>query len=99
MVLRVLVDPAVVDHADRDGVEIVPLLPALLATDDEPGLLEQPKVLRHAEPGHLAALLRERLQLGLALPVGLEQRIQKQPPSRVGECFEHKIVLHVSDYR
>lgn len=39
--LRELVDPAVVDQSDRDRIEVVQLLPALLARDDEVGLLEE----------------------------------------------------------
>src|SRR4051812_50139824 len=60
LALRVLVDPPVVDLADRHGVEEVELLPAHLAGDDEVRLLEHPQVLHDAVPRHLQL----RLQLG-----------------------------------
>src|SRR5215212_11196272 len=69
--LRVLVDPPVVDLADRERVEEVELLPALPPGDDEVGLLEDPQVLHDAVARHL----QPRLELGQRPPVAGEQEV------------------------
>jgi len=38
--LGVFAHPPVMDEADRNGVEVVQLLPTLSSADDKPGLLE-----------------------------------------------------------
>jgi hypothetical protein len=48
-----LADPAVEDQANRDRIEIVKFLATGAAGGDQPGFLEHPQVLHHAEPGHL----------------------------------------------
>src|SRR3954454_4960992 len=58
--LLVLVDPPVVDLADRHRVEEVELLPPLPPGSDELGPLERPQVLHDAVARHLQL----RLQLG-----------------------------------
>ena len=58
--------------------------------DDEPGILENAQVLHGAEAGHL--------QLGLELreraAVALEEPIEEEAPSRVGESLEDRVVVH-----
>ena len=64
----------------------------LPAGHDEPGLLEHPQVLHHAEARHRHALL-ERAQ---RLPVLALERVEQAAPRRVGERLEH--VVHGRDY-
>ena len=52
MVLAVLVHPSVVNHLDRDRIEIVPLFSARPARDEEAGPFEDPQMLHDAEAGH-----------------------------------------------
>src|SRR4051795_13624105 len=69
--LRVLVDPPVVDLADRHRVEEVELLPPLPPGADEVGLLEDPQAKHHAEAQH-----RElRLEPGERPPASGEQQV------------------------
>src|SRR3954468_1218736 len=87
--LRVLVDPPVVDLADRHRVEEVELLPALPAGNDEVGLLEDPQVLHDAVARHLQL----RLELGERPPVTGEQEVEQEAPRRVGEGLEDPVVV------
>src|SRR3954471_10911560 len=87
--LRVLVDPPVVDLADRHRVEEVELLPAVLAGHDQVGLLEDPQVLHHAVARHLQL----RLELGQRPPVAGEQQVEQEPARRIGEGLEHPVVV------
>jgi hypothetical protein len=57
-------DPAVVDLPDRDRIEVVELLAALLVGDDQVRPLEDPEVLHHTEAGHLG----ERVDEGAERP-------------------------------
>ena len=88
-VLGVLVDPPVVDQADRHGVEEVELLPARSARDDETGLFEDAQVLHHAEARHLQL----GLELGQRAAVTLEEPVEQEPARRIGECLEHAVVV------
>ena len=88
--LRVLVDPAVVDQPDRHRVEVVQLLPAPAARDDEPRLLQHLEVLhdpeaRHLEPG---------LELDERAAVTLEEPVEQMPSRRIGQCLEDVGVVH-----
>src|SRR3954451_2420653 len=87
--LRVLVDPPVVDQPDRDGIEVVELLAARFPADDEAGALEDPQVLHHAE----ARNPQLRLELGERAAVTLEEPIEKESTRRVRERTEHGIVV------
>ena len=42
-------DPAAVDRADRDGVDVVPALATSTLDEHQPGLLEDAEVLHHRE--------------------------------------------------
>ena len=80
--------------ADRDGIEVVQLLPAGALRGHQPGRLEHGQVLHHAEAGHP----RQRGgQLDECSSVPLEQRIEQYPPAGVGQRLEHGI--HERDYR
>ena len=79
------------DEADGDRVEVVQLLAAGPAGDDEAGLLEHGEVLHHAEAGHLGQRGRK---LAEALPVALEQPVEQGAPVGVGQGFEH--LLHAA---
>ena len=88
--LGVLGDPALLDLADRDRVEVVQLRPPHLLGDDEPGPFEHGEVLHHAEPGDR----REHLaQLAERLPVAGEQGVEQLAPPGVGEGLEHVVVI------
>jgi len=54
--LGVLVDPAVVQETDRNGVEVVQLLPADLVADDQVGFFENLEMLHHAEAREVGQL-------------------------------------------
>ena len=80
------------DEPDRDGVQEVELLAPAPRGHDEPGLLEHPQVLHHAEARHRQPPL-ERAQ---RLPVLAEELVEQAPPGRVGERPEH--LVHAADY-
>src|SRR6266850_892444 len=88
--LRVLVDPAVVDQPDRNRVEVVQLLPAPAARDDEACLLQDLEVLHDPEARHLQL----RLELGERAAVTLEEPVEEMPARRISECLEDGIVVH-----
>ena len=75
------------DEADRDGVQVVELLPPPPPGDDEARLLEQLQVLHDPEAGHGEPLL-ERAE---RLPVFPEQLVEQAPPGRVGQGSEHLV--------
>src|SRR3954470_11659107 len=94
LALRVLVDPPVVDLADRHRVEEMELLPPLPPGHQEVGLLEDPQVLHDAVARHLQL----RLELGQRLPVAGEQQVEQEPARRIGERLEHAVVVrHASN--
>src|ERR1700758_2124276 len=78
-VLRVLVDPAVVDEPDRNRVQVVQLGPALAARIHEPRLLEHAEVLHDAESRHLEL----RLELRERAAVALEEPVEEMASRRV----------------
>jgi len=97
MALAVLVDPTVVDQPDGDRIEVVELLPAFTAIDDEPGSFEHLQVLHHAEARHLQLLL----ELGQRPAPSLEQPVEQMAARLIGQGLEDQIVLsglHVPDY-
>jgi len=90
----VLVDPAVVDQPDGDRIEVVQLLPADAADDDQPCGLEDPQMLHDAEARHL--------QLGFELrqraAVALEEPVEEEPTCSIGQRLEDEVVIrHVPD--
>ena len=87
--LHVLVDPPVVDQPDRHGVEVMPLLAALPARDDEIRALEHAQMLHHSEAGHCELLLELRQRLSVAR----EQEIEQEAPRAVRKRLEHVIVV------
>src|SRR6478672_9967995 len=92
--LGVLVDPAVVDQPDRHRVEVVELLPAPAARDDEARLLEHLEVLHDPEARHL----QPGLELDARAAVTLEKPIEEMPPSRIGKRLENPSRVHEPDY-
>jgi hypothetical protein len=78
-----------VDQADRHGVEEVQLLPPRPPRDDEPGFLQDPEVLHHAEAGHLQL----GHELGERAAVALEEPVEQVPAGGVGQRLEHPVVL------
>ena len=89
----VLVDPPVVELADRDCVQVVVLLPADAAGGHETRRLEDPQVLHHAEPRHR----RQRpLELRERLAITLEEPIEQPPPADVRHGVEH-LVVHADE--
>jgi hypothetical protein len=88
-----LVDPALLQLADRDRVQVVELRPTRLVGRDEPGRLEDPQVLHDTEPRH-----RERaLDLAEALARTLEERVEDRPTCWVGKRPEHGLVARRGD--
>jgi hypothetical protein len=87
--LRVLVNPAVVDQADRHRVEEVQLFPARPAHDDEARAFEDAKVLHDTEARHL----QFGLELGERAAVTLEEPVEEEAARRVGERLEHEVVV------
>ena len=72
------------------------LLPALLAGNDEPRVLEHAQVLHDPEARHLQL----GLELGERAAVTLEETVEQMPPRRVGECLEDAVaVVHAQDDR
>jgi len=59
--------------------------------DDEARILQDPQVLHHAEPSHLEL----GLELGERTAVPLEQTVEQVAASRIGECPEDVVVVHV----
>ena len=92
-----LADPAVVDEADRHRVQEVALLAADALGRHETRLLEDPQVLHDPEPRHrgqVPAQLTERLA------IALEEPVEQDPPTGVGERPEDRshVVRHAADY-
>jgi hypothetical protein len=95
--LGVLADPAVVHEPDRDGVEVMPFLPALAPGRDERRRLQDAQVPHHPEPRHLRQV---RAQLTERLAIALEEPIQQEPAARVAQRPEdrgHGIDRHRRD--
>ncbi|GAA1838783.1 hypothetical protein GCM10009714_20910 [Microlunatus capsulatus] len=79
---------------------MVQLRPAVLAGDDEVGLLEQAQVLGHAEAGHLHVLVDGGLELTQRAAVPLVERVQEQSADGVCQSPEHEVVgIHTRDNR
>ena len=66
-------------------VALTPHLPAR----HQPGRLEDPEVLHHAEPGHAR---QRRLELSQRLAITLEEPVQQRPPIGLGQRPEHLVV-------
>jgi hypothetical protein len=93
---RELADPAIVDQADRHGVEVVPLLATDLPRRDQVRRLEDVQVTHDAEPGHPRELVRK---LAECLAVEREQPVEQQSPARVAQRLEHlRHRIHGLDY-
>src|SRR5262249_44355064 len=86
-------DPAFLDGPQRDGVEIVQLLPAPADGGDEVRGLQHAQMLGRRLPRH-----RERLtQLPEGLAIALAEPVQQGPARRIGQGLEHRIIVaHVS---
>jgi len=90
----VLPDPPLCNLVDRDRIQIVQLVPALPAGDDQAGLLKQSKMLGDRLPRHL----QPRAQLVQGLAVLHKQRVQQMPATPVCQRTEDCIFIHDSDY-
>jgi hypothetical protein len=91
----VLVDPPVVNEADRHRVEKVQLLAARSPCEDEPGVLEDAQVFHHAE----ARQLQHGLELGERAAVTREEPVEQVAPRRVRQRPEHAVVVHAPTIR
>ena len=93
---RVLADPTVVDVPDRDGVEVVALLAPDLPRRDQTRPLQDVQVLHDPEAGHVGQPGRE---LAERLAIALEEPIQEQASTRVGQRPERRSrrVVHVTE--
>ena len=67
-------------------------LPAHLAGDHEPCLLEDTQVLHGPEPRHRQL----RLELGQRPAITLEEQVEEEPSRGVRECLEHPVVIEHS---
>jgi hypothetical protein len=88
----VFVDPPVVNQANRHRVEEVQLLAARPPCEDETRVLEDAKMLHHAEARHLQL----RLELGQRAAVTREEPVEQVTPRRVRQCPEHAVVVHAN---
>ena len=85
---RVLADPAVVDLADRDDVEIIPAKPSILFHKDQTRLFENREMLHHG-----AAIELFEVQAEIARrPRAVLEEIEYPTPPRVGQSLEYSIV-------
>jgi hypothetical protein len=91
----VLVDPPVVNEADRHRVEEVQLLAARSPGEDEPRVFEDAQVLHDAEARHLQL----RLELGERAAVTREEPVEQVAPRRVRQRPEHAVVVHAPHYK
>jgi len=91
--LGVLADPAVVDEADRNGVEVVELPATVSNRRDEAGVGEHAKVLHDAEAGHPRECC---LQLGEGLSVALTERVEQGSPARICQRPEDLLIHEVT---
>ena len=85
-------DPALGDIVDRNRVEIVQLLPALLHGRDQIGLLQDPQVLANRLTRHVEA----RAEFVQRLAVIRAQPVKQFPAAGIGQGFEHLIKDEVS---
>jgi hypothetical protein len=92
-----LADPAVVHETDRNGVQEMALHPADLDGRQEVRVFEDREVLHHPETGHLGQVLA---QLSQRLAIALEEPIEQDPPTRVGERSKDRChgIRHARDY-
>src|SRR6266567_3633459 len=74
---------------NRDGIEVVQLLPAPPVGADQVGGLQDSQVLRCRLPGHV----KLPAQLAQGLPVALAEAVEQIPPGRVGQCLEDLVIL------
>ena len=79
------------DEPDRHGVQVVELLPARPAGDDEACVFEDAQVLHHAEARHLQI----RLELGERAAVALEEPVEQVPAGRIRQGLEDAVVVHM----
>ena len=84
-------DPAIVDLADRDGVEVVELGTARPFGDDQVRLLEHVQVLHDAEARHVGQHLAELVE---RLAVAAAQRVEQGASPFVGQRLED--LVHTS---
>jgi hypothetical protein len=85
-----------VDQSDRHRVQEVQLLPPRAARRHQPGVLQHPQVLHHAEAGHGEL----RLERGQRASVAREEPVEQEAPGGIGERLEHAVVVrHVGEYR
>src|SRR5207244_6923178 len=83
-----LLNPAFLDGPQRDGIEVMQLLPAPADGADEVRALQHPQMLRRRLPRHLYRLA----QLPKGLPVAFAEPVQQRPPRRIGQGSEHRVV-------
>jgi len=93
--LGILADPSVVNEADGDRVEEVQLPAPGAAGRDQVRRFQDAQMLHDAEAGHLRQCRLQRLQ---RLAVALEEPIEEDPPTGVGQRPEGRLVIHAGDY-
>ena len=89
--LGVARDPAIVDLADRDGVEVVELGTAGPFGHDQARLLEHVKMLHDAEAGHVGQHLAQLVE---CLAVAASQRVEQGASPLVRKRLED--LVHAS---
>ena len=83
-----LVRPTLLDLVDRNGVQVVQLLPPATHRRHEVGGLEHREVLRGALAGHREVTT----QLAERQGVAFVQAVQEVPPGGIGERLEDLVV-------
>jgi hypothetical protein len=89
-----LVDPTFLDVMERDGIQVVQLLPTPTGCADQIGGLENGEVLGRRLTGHVEVLA----ELAQRLPVALVETVEQVPSGSIGERLEQvvKVVRHDS---
>lgn len=88
----VFVDPAVVDVADGDGVQVIPPEASLFLCDDKSGFFEHAEVLHHC-----AAV--EPFEMRADVAGGhcvVAQKVENLTSAPVGQSFVNEIVFFCS---
>jgi hypothetical protein len=83
------------DLADRDGVEVMELLPAVATGHHEAGALQDAEVLHHSEARQVR---KAGAQLTDGLTVRGEQRVEHRAPRRLGQRPEHRVACRVANH-
>jgi hypothetical protein len=98
----VLVDPPVVDHSNRYGIEVVQLLPPVSLDNHEISRLQDLQVLSDTESRHFGAIGHDLFQGAQRLPALCMKSIQYQTTSAVSQRLEDEVfvdhTMTIGDY-